>query len=154
HNLLELPQQTTQKEPVIVELWYRVYCPDEAENGSEQSLPKLGAHRFSTGETVALPTPKKRSPFLLAALGNMPPKPTDAQIHLYSCRTSNLYANRDAQSLAAQLDFSRGPVALLCFKAPPLDTRARYWSISLGGISTRTSATVADQDVTQTADGY
>ncbi|MBI2823448.1 MAG: PhnD/SsuA/transferrin family substrate-binding protein [Planctomycetia bacterium] len=158
-NLVHIPPPEPGQRAQSLELWYRVYLPDArfVDDPAGVALPTIEAVDLKTGEAVACPPSRSLRNWIGGALCNIPPTRGDGRLEFYRSEGKATFANPDNRYIVARLDFTRQPIVVIRFKAPrytdtcrepdkPLsdEDEVRYWSMSLGGISMRTSASLAD----------
>lgn len=150
-NTLRVPPKKGPKKQFL-ELWFRAYAPA---SGMESITPPKITALTAEEPLVARACPKgtRLSPSIDLTGESFLPLPQKKSIHFYRLKGHGLYANVDNRYLVSRLDFRRGEVAMLRFKAPQLEKDVRYWSLCVGGISTRTSACLKDADTLVNDDG-
>lgn len=164
-NTIQMPAPKAQNGKQLVELWYRVYSPDRGKGPlGGVSLPIVTAVNLTTQQSAVCPVVEKTDSSSLPTTTNLPPENSEDEIHFYRTRGIGLYANLDNHYLVTRLRSRQ--VGVLRFRAPSFpDTGAgggvckggtdvRYWSLCMGGFSTKTSGCVADGDLKVGPDGF
>lgn len=169
-NTMEMPTPRDADEERAVELWYRIYLPAPERQQAPTKSQNIRLPRIESVDKnqngVDCPAGIKILPKLWGALKNMPPSDVEGQIVFYAPSAQRLYSNPDTQYLAAPLDFKKGELAIIRFRAPKTftsartddrstkKTEARYWSVCISGLDTRTSECLADQNATLDQYGF
>lgn len=161
-NVLRMPEPKAAGDQYL-ELWYRIYLGKNSKGGIE--LPEITALTADAAETP-LPCPEHatQKTGFAAAASSLLPLSESAEIRAYRPASSGVYGNPDNVYVSSRLDFRKGEIALVRFKAPtvaaPKDGQmaesgdVRYYSVCIGGISTRTSSCLSDRDLRINPDGF
>jgi hypothetical protein len=169
-NILQLPRRDTPRVPPGIEIWYRVYLPDENTLATGCSGPPIvTAFDALTMVRVKCPIPSDDG-FLAgrALLHHILPGDNTDQVRFYSSTGEGSFPNPDNRYALARLHFRPGrDLAVVRFKPPRTPSTSegethgsaaaydvRYWSLELFGLSSRTFGGLSDNDVTVDEDGY
>lgn len=168
-NTLQAPTPRDPEDTKAVEIWYRIYLPDLAQDATN-AIPPVGLPTIEAvdeaGADMPCPTPVKITPRLWVAFRNIPPADHDGKIIFRAPSSESVYANPDTKYLAAALNLSHGQAAAIRFRAPRTPasgrkrhelfprTDVRYWSMCIVGLDTRTSGCISDTNVKIDGDGF
>lgn len=168
---LSLP--SSFRSPGVLELWYRLYLPENFDPGTyeETAGPVVGNVPLPRLESFGLdgrpaPCPQEAPPLVLtplqwaarAAEVAVPYNPTRSEIDFYATRGLGLFPNGDTYYLTTPVP--RSDITVVKFRPPSMAATAnskadvRYWSLCVGRETTRVHDCLADRDATVGPGGW
>lgn len=166
-NAVTLPEVSANEEAVPVDIWYRIYLPDQkAYPNGAVALPAIQAFNPQTGEKIACPD-RKALPFApWKWVGKLPPVSEKGKLIFFKPKANAIYSNKDTSYIAARpISFKEEEVAVFKFRAPKTpetyqgggeftgDEEIRYWSMCYSSLLTTTAACFSDGSLKHKNDG-